>query len=358
MENNGSLLISLCVVARNEELSLPSLFSDILAQEYPHEQMEILLADSDSTDGTKACMEQFAREHGEEFNRVLVVDNPGKTLAKGWNVLLQTFAGDVILRVDAHANIPPDFVRKNVECLESGESVSGGQRPCVLEAPTQWQKTLLLAENSLFGSSIASFRRDVGKMYAKSVFHGAYRREVFETIGGYNEELGRTEDNEIHYRMRKAGFRLCFDPSIISYQHVRSSLKQMIRQKYGNGKWVGLTAGVCPGCLSLYHFVPFAFLLGILVTTILACVGIWQLAALMWGMYALLALVMTAACVRDENWNVTSLLLPFLFLILHVCYGVGTAVGLIKLPFWKKGHHRGLSPAMEQVRILLNQKSN
>lgn len=353
LEQENQLLVSFVIIARNEEKTLPALFRDILAQSYPHSRMEVLLVDSASTDGTKACMEQFVWEEGRGFAGAQVLENPGRTLARGWNVALRAFSGDVILRVDAHANIPADFVEKNIRCLESGEDVSGGQRPCIIENPTRWQKTLLLAENSLFGSSIAPFRRDVGKMYAKSVFHGAYRRKVFETIGGYNEELGRTEDNEIHYRMRQAGFRLCFDPSIISYQHVRSSLKTMIRQKYGNGKWVGLTLGVCPGCLSLYHFVPFAFLMAILFTTALAFAGIWQLAALMWILYGLLAVTMTVTCVRDENWNATSLCLPFLFLLLHLCYGAGTLVGFCQLPGWKKSHHGGLSPAMEEVRGIL-----
>lgn len=350
MKQDNQLLVSFTVIARNEEASLPALFRDLLSQSYPHSQIEVVLVDSDSTDKTRRCMEEFASRYAGEFAGVQVLDNPGRTLPRGWNVALRAFSGDVILRVDAHANIPADFVEKNVNCLNSGESVSGGQRPCVIENPTRWQKTLLLAENSLFGSSIAPFRRDVGRMYAKSVFHGAYRREVFETIGGYNEELARTEDNEIHYRMRKAGFRLCFDPDIISYQHVRSSLKKMVRQKYANGKWIGLTLGVCPGCLSLYHFVPFAFLIGILLTTVLALVGVWQLAAIMWGLYALLAVLMTVFCVRDENWNVTALCLPVLFLILHVCYGAGTLVGLVQLPLWKKRHHQGISPAIAQVR--------
>lgn len=87
----------------------------------------------------------------------------------------------------------------------------------------------------------------------KSLFHAAYRREVFEEIGHYNESLARTEDNEIHYRMRKAGFKLRFCPDIISYQHTRSSLPKMLKQKYGNGYWIGKTSKVCPGCLSIYH---------------------------------------------------------------------------------------------------------
>ena len=106
----------------------------------------------------------------------------------------------------------------------------------------------------------------------------------------------------------------------------------------------------------LNPFVPFAFVVGILLTTVLACFGIWQLAALMWGLYALLAVAMTVACVRDENWNATSVALPFLFLLLHVSYGVGTAVGLVRLPFWKKRHHNGVSPSIGEVRAAINGK--
>ena len=104
------------------------------------------------------------------------------------------------------------------------------------------------------------------------MFHAAYRREVFEKVGLFNENLGRTEDNEMHYRIRKAGYRLCYDPQIHSWQYVRSSVPGMMKQKYGNGEWVARTLGVCPGCLSIYHFVPFAFVLAIIVTTILAAV--------------------------------------------------------------------------------------
>ena len=357
MEQTNHLLVSFCVIARNEEKALPTLLNDLLAQQYPHHRIEVVLVDALSSDGTKSYMKAFQKQYQEEFFGVQVLENPKLIQAAGWNVAIKNAKGDAIFRIDAHSHIPADFVLKNVQCLESGEFVSGGQRPCLLKNPTSWQKTLLLAENSLFGSSIAPFRRDVGKVYVNSLFHGAYRREVFETVGGFNEELGRTEDNEMHYRIRQAGYRLCYDPQIISYQHVRSSLSNMLRQKYANGRWIGLTSGVCPGCLSLYHFVPLAFIFGILLTSILALVGIWQLAALMWGLYGLLALVMTVSCVWDKNWNLSSLLLPILFLLLHVSYGAGTVVGLAQLPGWKKQHHGGISPSIEDVRCCLTHQS-
>ena len=105
---------------------------------------------------------------------------------------------------------------------------------------------LLQVENSLFGSSINSSRRSEEKAYVKTMFHAAYRREVLDKVGLFNEQLLRTEDNEFHYRIREAGYKLCYDPSFGSYQYARSDFKRMVKQKYGNGYWIGLTLKVCP----------------------------------------------------------------------------------------------------------------
>lgn len=360
------MFITICVIAYNEENTLPSVLADIAAQDYAHKDIEVLLVDSASTDATHRVMHRFVRENvmnpARGFRDVKVLSNPKRTLPCGWNVALQAYKGEAILKVDAHAAIPKDFVRKNVAVLESGEDICGGQRPNIIQNPTPFRNTLLLAESSMFGSSIAPYRNNPGKSYVKSMFHAAYKRCVFDKTGGFNEHLARTEDNEMHYRMRKAGFQLCFDPDIISYQYTRPDFKKMLKQKYANGYWIGLTSGVCPACLSLYHFVPFAFVLAILVSAIL-CAGfgiaaaanalsgaallvgrvVSGLTALMWGLYWLLAVAMTLVAVigAPKKRNVTCLLLPILFFLLHVSYGIGTMTGLIKMPFWVKGIEDG-----------------
>ena len=188
----------------------------------------------------------------------------------------------------------------------------------------------------MFGSSIASYRRSHKKKYVKSVFHGAYRREVFEKAGLFNENLGRTEDNEMHYRILKAGYQICYTPSIISYQHTRNTWHGMIKQKYGNGYWVGLTLGVCPQCFSLYHFIPFCFVLSIFITSLLAIVENPFLMLLLWGMYAAVNLIMSVASIYKERKHWQYIMLPLIFLSLHVAYGWGTVVGIVKMPFWKR----------------------
>lgn len=344
--------LSIAIVAWNEEKNLPAVLQDIVAQGYPHEKIELLLIDSMSEDGTKTVMESFAERYAAEFRSIQVMENPGKILSRGWNRAIDAFTTEALVRVDAHSSIPSDFIEKNVAALEAGEYVTGGARPNIVEEESPWQNVLLAAESSMFGSSAAPFRRGGEKTYVKSLFHGAYRREVFEKAGRFREDLGRTEDNEFNYRVRQNGFRLCMVPGIISYQMIRPDLAKMCRQKYGNGYWVGLTAGVCPGCLSLYHFVPFAFVLGILFTTVVAMFGHPLLAVLMWGLYWLLAIgmaIQAAVCAPAGNAsnasgrhgggrNIGYVLLPFLFFLLHVSYGAGTFVGLAKMPFWRRAH--------------------
>lgn len=328
------MLISFCVVAYNEEDHLPSLFADICSQTYPHSLIEIVLVNSMSTDETRKLMENFKKEN-KDFKDVVIVDNPKKKQAPGWNIAISASSGDVIIRIDAHTFIPKDFVQKNVECIKSGENISGGRRPNVIDGDTPWRQTLLLAESSMFGSSIAPYRRNTEKSYVKSMFHAAYKREVFKEVGGFNEILGRTEDNEIHYRIRKAGYKLCFNPNIVSYQYTRNSLKRMIKQKYLNGYWIGLTVGVCPQCLCFYHFIPCAFIIGIIVTSLLSTFGFSQLAFLMWSIYWVVAILMASISVIKDNFNLTSIALPVLFFILHISYGLGTLIGIINMPFWR-----------------------
>ena len=311
------MLVSFCVIAYNEEKAIYSLFKDIVDQDYPHDKMEVVLVDAMSTDQTKQLMMDFSKkEHG--FKRVVVLNNEKKIQAAGWNVAIKEARGDIILRIDAHTMIPSDFVTKNVQCILSGENVSGGRRPNVVEDETPWKHTLLLAESSMFGSSIAPYRKGNHKTYVKSVFHGAYRKEVFEKAGLFNENLGRTEDNEMHY------------------QNIRNSWLGMLRQKYGNGHWIGLTLGICPRCFSIHHFVPLLFILALIITGFLALIGYKCLFFLLCVLYVAIDLLMSLFAIRKQRKYIYYFLLPIIFLSLHIAYGVGTLFGIIEMPLWLK----------------------
>ena len=123
------MFITIAVIAYNEENTIKNILDDISRQDYDHNFMEVVLVDSASTDGTKAVMQKFADENKMGARQIVVLDNPKKTLPCGWNVLLDNYTGEAVIRVDAHAHIPEDFVSKNVKVLEEGEMVVGVNLP-------------------------------------------------------------------------------------------------------------------------------------------------------------------------------------------------------------------------------------
>ena len=323
--------VSISVVALNEEKYLHSILHDIIQQSYPHEDMEILLIDSISQDKTKEIMLDFANKYRNDFWQIKVLDNAGKRLANGWNVALRNYEGEVIIRIDAHAHVPKDFVAKNITRLKAGEYVCGGRRPSIAEEDTLSAKLLLAAESAVFGSGISAFRNSEKSGYVKSIFHGAYRREVFDKVGFFDERLGRTEDNDIHQRIRAAGYKIFMDKDIVSYQYVRSTLRKMLKQKFMNGYWIGRTMYVNPACISMYYFVPLIFVVALAVSIALLVNGNLLMFELIAIPYSLLMLISAIAAIKENKWNLSFIGIAPVCFLMHICYGVGTIKGLLKL---------------------------
>lgn len=327
------MLVSIVISAFNEEKYLPALFQRIEEQTYPHDQMELMLINAMSTDTTKKIMQQY--QQVSTLKRVEVIDNPKKNQPSGFNLGVRHAKGDVILKIDAHSTVPSDFVENNVQVIASGETICGGKRPTLIESTDALSTTLHLVEESMFGSSIAAYRKADHSRYVSSIFHGMYKREVFDKCGLMNEQLARTEDNEFHYRLRQHGYRIFYDPKIVSYQYMRPTFSKMMKQKYSNGYWIGLTTHVIPGCLSSYHFVPALFVLALLGTGIL-----YPFVPLLWAIlvtaYALVNGLVSIYTWLTHPFRITHLLLPFFIFLVHIAYGVGTWVGLLKGFTWKK----------------------
>lgn len=319
------------VIAYNEHRYLPGLIEDLLSQTYPKSLIEVIFVDGNSSDDTWQIMERFQKEHSSDYICVKLLKNNKRIQPAGWNVVINNSTADVLLRIDAHARLPEDFVEKSMACINSGEDVCGGPRENIIDDPSPWKKMLLAAEQSMFGSGVASYRHGTEeRKYVKSVFHGAYKKKVVDDVGLFNENLIRTEDNEFHYRIRKAGYRICYDPEIHSYYQTRNSLKEMLRQKFQNGVWIGKTLFICPNCISLFHLIPFLFVMAILITTVLWVFGIVWPAATLWVAYGAANLCMTLISIPVlKKQNDYIIVLPAVFFLLHVCYGMGTVFGIV-----------------------------
>jgi len=318
--------VSIIITARNEEKYLPMLFEDILNQTFPLQNIEVVLMDSNSTDNTRLVMEEFKKNN--EILSVQIVTNERQIQAAGFNEGVKHATGDVVLKIDAHSRIPADFVQKNVDEILAGAYVCGGNRPTVVDSADDFSKTLHIVEESALGSSIANYRKSDVKRKVNSIFHGMYRKEVFDKVGLADERLLRTEDNEFHYRVRKAGYDIIFNPEIESYQYIRPTFTKMIQQKFANGYWIGLTSHVCRDCLSLFHFGPGVFVATLLVLMMLTLVSFVPLLTVVF-LYLLAVLGLSIFEISKQKFNPTLLLIPFIMIAIHFAYGVGTIKGWI-----------------------------
>lgn len=322
--------ISFIIIALNAEHALNKSLSSLKKQDYPHKDIEVILVDGMSSDKTKKVMQDFQKED-TSFARVIVKDNPGKYLACGWNVALKEVSGDVVLRVDAHTEFPADFISKNIKCIESGEDICGGKVVSILEDDSQLNQALLESENSMFGGGFSFFRRGEECRYTNTLAFAAYNKACFDTVGQYDERLVRTEDNDMHYRMQKAGYKFFFNPDIISYRYCRSSFSKLLRQKFLNGYWVGLTMGVQPRAFSVFYFVPMLFVLGLIFFITISFITPLPLIFYL-STYAIVLFASFVAAVNKSGFYPALLLLPFILLSLHIAYGIGTLKGLICIP--------------------------
>ena len=318
--------ISFIVVALNAGGCLGLLLDDLRAQTLPPEQIELLLVDSASEDNTLDVMRAFAAS--APFD-VQILHNPKKWLASGINIALRKATGDAVIRLDAHARIPADFLQRNVEALEAGEDIVGGS-VLSAEPKTAWERVMRALDTSRFCGGAAPFRNSGSDRYVDTLAYALYRREVYDCVGEYDERLRRTEDNDMHYRMHKAGYRFRFSPSICSFHAARSTLRGQLRQKWGNGYWIGRTMHIQPRCFAPRHLIPALFVLALLIGLLL-CPMTMQPLALLLSVYltADVIFAVRSAMEQKESRLLCLITLPFLFPAVHIVYGAGTLLGLV-----------------------------
>ena len=331
------MLVSVVVGLLNEEKFLPRLIEDFKKQTYNHNEIELIFIDGMSKDDSWKILEDF-KNSNHDFYDVVLLKNPKVILSAGMNVGIKAARGECILKVDCHSHITDNFIENNVKIIEEGEDVCGGPRPNIIENADNFSKTLLLVEENMFGSGIADYRKKTTKKYVSSVFQGMYKKSIFDKIGLLDEKVGRVEDNELHYRIRKNGYKIRYSNDILSYQYTRPTLKRMLKQKYSNGYWIGKVSHVYPKAFSILHFVPLAFVLAIIFS--LCMIPITSIfIILLSSVYFLFTILITIMTIINNKFNITILLMPIILFLIHVYYGVGTLVGLIKGFSWKKEYY-------------------
>ncbi|MBL8172198.1 MAG: glycosyltransferase family 2 protein [Acidobacteria bacterium] len=327
--------VSVVMPVRNEAGYIERSLGSVLAQDYPLEQMEIIVADGMSTDQTRALIAGFQTR----FQRLKVIDNPGKIAPTGLNRAIAQASGDIIVRVDGHCEIAPDYLRRCVHYLQSG-AADGVGGPIETIGETLSARVIATAMSSAFGVGGSAFRTIKDQtMLTDTVAFPAYTRTIIERAGPYDEELVRNQDDEYNYRLRKLGAKILLAADVQSRYYSRSTFRKVFKQYYQYGYWKVRVLQKHPRQMSLRQFVPPAFVAALLVGVLAASflpLGAWLLAGIL-GCYLLANLLASArSASKSDAFGSHLLLLPIVYTALHISYGLGFLVGLIKFaPRWQ-----------------------
>jgi glycosyltransferase involved in cell wall biosynthesis len=326
--------VTVIMPIRNEAAFIERSLGAVLAQDYPADLLEVLVVDGMSDDGTRDTVVPML----ERRPKSRLLDNPERIVPTAMNIGLAEATGDVIVRVDGHAVVEPDYVSQCIQVLDEkrADCVGGSIRTVSTTATAQ---AIAEAMGSPFGVGDARFRTTHDRsMWVDTLAFGAYKREVFDRVGLFDEELVRNQDDEFNYRLRAAGGRIWLDPRIRSTYYARSTFRSLWRQYYQYGYWKVRVFQKVPGSAQLRHWVPPLFALavlgGLLGAVLIPVLRVPYLGGLF--VYTMANLVSSALVAARRGWR-HLLRLPFVFATLHLSYGLGFWRGVLRFgPPWRQ----------------------
>ncbi|HXM48967.1 MAG TPA: glycosyltransferase family 2 protein [Pyrinomonadaceae bacterium] len=331
--------VSVLMPLRNEASFIRRSVGAVLAQDYPLDRMEVIIADGLSDDGTRNVIEALRLQNPN----VRLIDNPGKIVSTGLNAASRVARGEIIIRVDGHCEIASDYVRRCVSHLSAADiDAVGGPLETIGETYTA--KAIAAAMSSTFGVGGSAFR--VGAEDARFVdtvpFPG-YRLGTIRRAGPYDEELVRNQDDEYNYRIRKLGGKILLSPDIQSRYYSRASLLKLWKQYFQYGYWKVRVMQKHPRQMQPRQFVPALFILALVVLLVTSTFGNFGfINQLVLGAtlvaYAGLSFAASVSAARKTEWQLFPLL-PIALTIIHFAYGSGFLVGLAR--FWNRWRDHG-----------------
>ncbi|WP_306820620.1 glycosyltransferase family 2 protein [Microbacterium sp. zg.B185] len=317
----------------NERVYLRRAVETVLAQDVGG-PTELILALAPSTDGTTELARELAADE-----RIVLVDNPDADIPIGLNRAIRAARYPTIVRVDAHSELEPGYTTRALETLDRvGAANVGGVMKA--DGRTPFQRAVARAYNSPIGLGGGAYHGGTSEGEAESAYLGVMRRDVLDEVGLFDESIRRGEDWELNLRIRRAGYRVWFDPALSVTYWPRESWTRLVRQFSATGRWRGELVRRYGRGNSLRFFAPPALVIALVLSVV---VGLLQLTGVLTGWwavaasavylpvlaYALLVLAMAlgrggGSGWRDKLWTLA--VLPSM----HLAWGTGFLVGVVR----------------------------
>jgi glycosyltransferase involved in cell wall biosynthesis len=321
--------VSIIIPCRNEEKYIAKCLDSIISQDFPKENLEVLVINGASEDKTK----EIIKSYSEKYSFIRLLENTQKYIPFGLNIGVRAAKGGIIIRMDAHAGYENDYVSKCVRNLqESGADNVGGRIKTLPADKTSEAKAVAICLSHPFGVASAFRLGASNPREVDTVFGGCYKKEVFAKIGYFNEKLLRSQDYEFNLRLRKAGGKIMMFPDVVATYYPQATLWGFLKHNFEDGFWVTYPLKFKIKYFGLRHLLPLIFVSAVFLLWLLSSVlQIFYLPfAFLVTVYLFLAILFSLQVgIKQKSFDLmTDMLIAFLSR--HFGYGLGSLWGLIK----------------------------
>jgi glycosyltransferase involved in cell wall biosynthesis len=323
--------VSIIIPCYNEQATIRKLLEAVYAQTFPRADLEMVIADGMSTDGTRSEIGAFTIAHPDL--RIAIAENPVQSIPSALNCALKETQGEFIVRLDAHSVPYPDYIERCVADLQAGLGENVGGVWEIQPSSTTWMaQSIAAAASHPLGVGDALYRHASKASKVDTVPFGAFKRELLALVGFFDESLHSNEDYEFNTRIRKAGGTIWLDPAIRSVYFARSTLSALARQysRYGYWKWRMLRR--YPETLRWRQGLPPLFVLSLLVGIGLAVfLPVFRIIlAAEVSVYCLILLIAGFHTSRKQKIALLGIGLPIAIATMHIAWGAGFLWSMIK----------------------------
>lgn len=321
-------MLSVICPIYNEAKYIDVCIQSVLLQDYPKEQLEVLFVDGMSKDGTRDIVNGYSKKY--PFIRLL--DNEKRIVPVAMNIGIRASKGNVIIRLDAHAQYPPNYFSVLVEKLKLLDADNVGVA-CRTDVLNKTPKTLAIREvlSNKLGVGNSTFRLGINKvMEVDTVPFGCWKRDVFDKYGFYDERLIRNQDIELNKRIVRGGGHIFIVPDTYCTYLARETFWGLAKNNFGNGKWNILTVFYTKqlNSLSIRHFIPLLFLLSLFLPLLFALFYPLFLYLSFFSLLTYLLILYSVSLVLSTRKKLNVLYLLMAFVVLHFSYGYGSFIGI------------------------------
>ncbi len=320
-------LVSIICPAYNEEPFIETCIQSVLAQDLPREQWELLIVDGGSNDKTRTLISPYLKQYAN----IRLLDNPHRTAPYAMNIGIEQARGVYVVRIDAHSIFPTNYISTLIHYLTTLPNAANVGVSCVTLAAndTMTARAIAFAQSHHFGVGNSVFRTQIVKQptLTDTVPFGCWQKTYLETIGVFDVELTRNQDDELNARIIKSGGSIYLVPGLTVKYYARDTLIKTAAMFYQYGLFKPLVNRKTGSPATIRQFVPLLFVSGLIIGLPLCFLS--KAIAVLYGLCVLTYMIIDIAiAIRNSN----PMLLP-VFPCMHLSYGWGYLTGIMKIIF-------------------------